>query len=210
MNQLYKRAMANDYVSKNYAQYVSYEKDGTQMQRDVFTSEEISKLWKRAGRYEYDFMLVLLYTGCRFSEIADNTPDNIDFENLTLTIPEEIAKNKQSARTIPIHNKIVPLLKAHIGTKYAFEHDGYKVEYKNLHGRHLGEINEYIGSSHRFHDTRHTFTTVLKENGVDLFYIDELIGHKHNNITEDTYSHARMDKLREALNKLDYDSVTNV
>ena len=206
MRTIFEYAMSNDIVHKDYSQYIKYGVDDVLMERELFTKEQIDKLWDNKDTWQYGFLLILLYTGCRFQEIADNKLDSLDLENKTLHIPEYAAKNKPSIRTIPIHEKIIPIIEQYKGKEYLFEHKGYKASYQNMYARDLPKINEFLNSDHTFHDTRHTFTTVLKEKEVDLFYIDELVGHKHNNITEDVYTHARIEKMREALSKLDYDT----
>lgn len=205
MRAIYEYALANDIVHKNYADFIEYTMDDVMMERELFPKEQIDKLWERKDEWLYAFMLILLYTGCRFQEIADNKIESLDLENKTLYIPEYAAKNKPSIRTIPLHEKIIPLIEQFKGKVYLFERDGYKLSYQNMYNRHLPKVNDYLGSSHTFHDTRHTFTTELKEKKVDLFYIDELVGHKHKNITEDVYAHASMKSLREALSHLKYD-----
>lgn len=204
MRAIYDYAMSNDIVVKDYSQYIKYSQDDVILERELFTSEQVKILWDNVDDWRNAYVLILLYTGCRFSEIADNKIENLDLQNKTLYIPEYAAKNKQSIRTIPLHEKIIPLLTQYKGQEYVFERKGYKVSYMNMYNRDLPKINALLGSSHTFHDTRHTFTTVLKEKEVDLYYIDELVGHKHGNITEDVYTHARIEKMREALRKLDY------
>lgn len=204
MRTIYEYAMSNDIVNKDYSQFIKYTQDDVLLERELFTSEQIQKLWDNVDNWRYAYVLILLYTGCRFSEIADNKIESLDLENKTLHIPEYAAKNKPSVRTIPLHEKIIPVITQYKGEKYVFERKGYKVSYMNMYNRDLPKINEFLGSSHTFHDTRHTFTTILKEKEVDLYYIDELVGHKHNNITEDVYTHARIEKMREALSKLEY------
>lgn len=204
LNNIYDYAMANDYVMKNYAEYVIYENDRTRIQRVVFSDKEVEMLWKRSGRWEYDFMLILLYTGCRFSEIANTRAENVDLENNVLHITEDNAKNNSSIRSIPIHKKIIPLLKAHIGSNWVFENEGGKILYSDFYYNELKEINEFLGVEHLFHDTRHTFTTKIRKLGVPLFYANELIGHSNKNITDDTYNHPSIEDLRVEINKLYY------
>lgn len=206
LNTTYDYAMSNDIVLKNYADFVLVKEDENEehLERIVFPPEEIKKIWDRSDEWEYAFMLILLYTGCRFSEIADNMVDSIDFENNTLSIPAYCAKTPKSVRTIPLHKDIIKILKNNLGEKYLFERAGHKIRYNNMYNRELPKINEYLGQEHTFHDTRHTFTTRLKELNVDLFFIDELIGHKHQNLTEDVYTHASLDMLRKCMDILTY------
>ncbi|OPY65759.1 MAG: Tyrosine recombinase XerD [Syntrophorhabdaceae bacterium PtaU1.Bin034] len=50
----------------------------------------------------------------------------------------------------------------------------------------------------RFHDLRHTFATRLAQNGVDLFTIQKLLGHKSYATTE-RYSHHYTESLRRGI-----------
>jgi integrase len=54
----------------------------------------------------------------------------------------------------------------------------------------------------RFHDLRHTFATRLAQNGVDLFTIQKLLGHKSYATTE-RYAHHYTESLRRGINVLD-------
>jgi hypothetical protein len=57
-------------------------------------------------------------------------------------------------------------------------------------------------SNFRFHDLRHSFATRLAQNGVDLFTIQKLLGHKSYATTE-RYAHHYTESLRKGINVLD-------
>jgi integrase len=61
----------------------------------------------------------------------------------------------------------------------------------------------------RFHDLRHTFATRPVQNGIDLFRVKELMGHKSITMAM-RYAHRCADSLRDSLKVLDsfYNSVT--
>ncbi|OPX95979.1 MAG: Tyrosine recombinase XerD [Syntrophorhabdus sp. PtaU1.Bin002] len=71
--------------------------------------------------------------------------------------------------------------------------------------------SQEIGISHfRFHDLRHTFATRLAQNGVDLFTIQKLLGHKSYATTE-RYAHHYAESLRRGINVLDtYGGIASV
>lgn len=55
----------------------------------------------------------------------------------------------------------------------------------------------------RFHDIRHTFATLLIEQGESLAYVKEQLGHSSIQITVDTYGHLVPGGNRQAVDKLD-------
>src|SRR5262245_33574245 len=55
----------------------------------------------------------------------------------------------------------------------------------------------------RFHDLRHTFASLLLQNGESLTYVKEQMGHSSIQVTVDIYGHLVPGGNRQAVNKLD-------
>lgn len=55
----------------------------------------------------------------------------------------------------------------------------------------------------RFHDLRHTFVSLLIQQGAHPKYIHEQAGHSSSQVTMDTYGHLFPSQNREWVNKLD-------
>ena len=53
-----------------------------------------------------------------------------------------------------------------------------------------------------WHSLRHSFSTRLREQKVDIKVISILLGHSNWKITQDTYVHASLDSIRQSVNNL--------
>jgi integrase len=54
----------------------------------------------------------------------------------------------------------------------------------------------------RFHDLRHTFATLMVEQGENPKVVQEILGHSQISLTLDTYSHVLLDIQEEAIGRL--------
>lgn len=53
-----------------------------------------------------------------------------------------------------------------------------------------------------FHDVRHTFVTILLQSGLDLYKVQQLLGHKSSTMTQ-RYAHHYLESLRNEVEVLD-------
>jgi integrase len=58
----------------------------------------------------------------------------------------------------------------------------------------------------RFHDIRHTFASLLLQQGEPLHYMKDQMGHASIQTTVDVYGHLLPGSNRDAVNKLDDDT----
>ncbi len=73
----------------------------------------------------------------------------------------------------------------------------------NLKDRYVYKCLEKAGLRRiRFHDLRHTFATLLLQNGESLAYVKDQLGHSSIRMTVDTYGHLVPGANRQAVNKL--------
>jgi len=59
----------------------------------------------------------------------------------------------------------------------------------------------------RFHDLRHTFASLLIQQGESLAYVRDQLGHHSIQITVDTYGHLVPGGNRQAVDRLDDDGM---
>ena len=189
LNLCYEFAMENDICDKNYAQFVKIEHADSQIER-VILSERVSRCEFATKEPFCDITLILLYTGCRINEILKNTSVNFDRDNMTLTIPKELAKNKTSVRIIPVHDEIKEPLER-------FFSDPNRPEYQQVYS--WMKIKGFTP-----HSTRYTFTTRAHECRMDELTLKRILGHSPDNITQKLYTKITIDEMRKEMKKLKY------
>lgn len=127
-------------------------------------------------------------------------------------------KTPQSRRSIPLSKEALEELirhkarqeeeKSEIGPAYTDNDlvfctvDGKPLEPRNF-TRHFDLLLKKAGLPHiRFHDTRHTFATLLLELGENPKVVQDLLGHSRIAVTLDTYSHVSLELGRRATGRL--------
>jgi len=81
---------------------------------------------------------------------------------------------------------------------------GKPVDADRFRSRVFYKLIELSGLPHfRFHDIRHTFASLLLQNGESLHYVKEQMGHASIQTTVDVYGHLVPGSNRQAVNNLD-------
>lgn len=200
-NQLFKFAMENDIVSKDYSDYIDIGKRTTESSRVAFTEDEIKRLFEVVDHIEYvDTILIMIYTGLRIGELLLIKNSDIDLVNRTITggIKTEAGKD----RIVPISNKIYNLIKNRMSkeNKYFIQNakDG-KMKYDNYYKDRFIPIMDALGFKHKPHDCRHTFATLMGNAGADTVALQKIIGHANYATTAAIYTHKDIEQLRKAI-----------
>lgn len=211
MSSVFQLALRKNLVLKDLSLQVKIDISEPTFERIIYSHNEIDILWKNQSKWQFRIILVLLYSGMRVNEFLKNDLCNIDLEKKTIYVPKELAKNKTSIRTIPIHEKIFPIIKnfydtaiAHGKDKIAVNDNGTVITYNNFVARELPKINEITGTVHRFHDTRHTFVSRATELNLKEVVLQKIIGHEADNIMRKVYTHISIDEMHSEINKLIY------
>lgn len=165
---------------------------------------DVSPDWLRS------IIIFALNTGMRRGEILNLKWQNVDLTRGTITLTR--SKN-QLRGTIPLNSRVFELLmmkQRQPGREYVFcSKAGTRLEDRNLK-RAFDIAREKAGLQDvRFHDLRHTFATRLVQNGVDLYRVQRLLGHKTHVMTQ-RYAHHYPESLRSAVKVLEtagYDTI---
>lgn len=202
-NQLFKYAMKNDIVSKDYSSYVELKNKNNNRSIKPFTLEEVNKLFSVVDQIEYvDAILILIYTGMRVGELLDIKLEDVNLQEKTITGGKKTEAGRD--RVIPIHKKIYPFIENRINTskKYLIENKdkpGLQMTYDNFYRDHFLIIMDELGMEHRTHDCRKTLATLLSNAGANSTSIKRILGHSSYTITEKFYTHKDIEELQKAM-----------
>jgi len=158
----------------------------------VLSRQEIQDLLKTIKNNKHSLLLSLSYgAGLRVSEAINLKVNDLDLDELTIHIKE--AKGKKDRLTL-IPEKLVESLRNLIADKashdYLFisERGGKLTERTAQMVFEKALKNSSIKKDATFHSLRHSFATHLLENGVDVRYVQELLGHQNIRTTQ-IYTH---------------------
>ena len=144
--------------------------------------------------------------GLRRSELLNLRLSDIDFERNSITIRN--AKGNKD-RILPIPKKLGEMIKKYIQfdnpETWLIEGRNKGQQYSTTSLQHIFDksISKVMpGHNFTLHCLRHSVATHLLENGTDLRYIQELLGHKSSKTTE-IYTHVSMKSLNNIKNPFD-------
>ena len=154
-------------------------------------------------------MIEVLYgCGLRVSELIDLKISNINFKELYLKVEGKGDKT----RYVPLAKFTAKLIKEYISevrSKYKINKKCEDILFLNSRGSAMSrvivfiiikELTEKAGINKKIspHTFRHSFATHLLQNGADLRYIQEILGHSSITTTE-IYTHVKNEELRDVI-----------
>lgn len=158
----------------------------------VLTKAEVKEILKSIPNLKHKSMVFLSYSsGMRVGELLNLKVEDLDFERKMVHVRD--AKGRKDRYTILSVNMIV-ILRRYLrnfkpkeylfGGQYGGKYSASSVA--KFWKRAL--IKARIKHDYTFHSLRHSFATHLLENGTDIRYIQQLLGHSSSRTTE-IYTH---------------------
>lgn len=232
LHEMFNHAIEDGHATVNPALRIlrrSRTEAGEQQQKASFlTSEELGLLLRTCQEHfptSYPFVSLLARTGLRLGEAVGLQWGDIDFNgrfievrrtrsNWRITTPKSgkgrrVDMSRQLAETLKallVERKKETLRKGwgEVPEWVFVSEEGTLLHESNFRHRVWGKLLAKAGLRHiRLHDLRHTFASLLIQNGESLAYVKEQLGHHSIQITVDTYGHLVPGGNRQAVDKLD-------
>ncbi len=158
-------------------------------QREVYlTLDQVEAIANEASENVRTAIWIAIYTGMRRGEILKLQKSHISGD--LITIPAGNTKTLKM-RSVPIIEPLKPWLeKIPLPINFEGLKSGFQRARKAVNMEHVN-----------FHDLRHSTASLLANAGVDLHTISKILGHSTTRMSE-RYSHIKVDKQRDALNKI--------
>ncbi|MBP9068392.1 MAG: site-specific integrase [Bacteroidia bacterium] len=175
---------------------------------NVLSKEEVKAILDASRNLKHKAMLSLIYScGLRCGELLKLEPMHVD-ANRGLLIIKGAKGNKD--RVSPLSQKTVVMLREYLMTckpkRYLFEgiKPGEPYDDRSLQ-QVIRQCVERSGIKKpvTLHWLRHSYATHLLENGTDLRYIQEILGHKSSKTTE-IYTHVSNKSLQQIRSPFDF------
>lgn len=219
LNGIFESAIDNDLCFKNPAKGITPKSTATKHEKKVYTDDEIETVQNFFISEGFLAPAFILETGLRRGEIIGLQWDDVNFDNEVLYVRRSLAVSRGSVkgftinppkwgsyRTIPLSVNAIEILKmCDRENKYVFSNyktdpitpDGFSdrllLRMEKLHKQYPGIP---ILSAH---ELRHTYGTMLRRHGVDIYTIQKILGHKSINVTSEIYVHNEIDTLKKAV-----------
>lgn len=174
---------------------------------NVLSKQEVKLILEAHGNLKHRAMLSLIYScGLRRSELLNLRLNDIDSKRGLVIVRK--SKGRKD-RVTPLSEKILLLLRdyfrAYQPKEWLFEGQGGKGSYDE---RSLALVlkqalvKSKINKPVSLHWLRHSFATHLLENGTDLRYIQEILGHSSSKTTE-IYTHVSNKSIQKIVSPFD-------
>lgn len=192
----------------------------TKDEKDVFTSDQVAELLKKAEGDWEGLILAGFFTGQRLKHLSTLTWGAVDFETKVIRFTSE-NRHKRAGKVVPIHPDLLAWLQKQtrgigkapvfptLANKSGTGKSGLSMTFRKimeaagLTGRTLREAKGAGRkvSSLTFHSLRHACNSGMLNAGVSQEVRMKITGHASKAVN-DRYSHAEIDTLRAAVSLL--------
>lgn len=216
MRLVFKHAVVEYGLDADPTSYVTLPKAKASTPRQALTEDEQKRVVECVDLEGGLFAYFLLYTGMRRGEALALKWENIDFENKTITVTDNVVfvnnravikppKTEAGIRNIVLLDCLAEKLINHIPkdkSEYVFSDNGKKHLGGTYYQRSWKRYQKASGLNITPHQLRHTYATILFEAGIDTKDAQNLMGHSDITTTRNIYTHIRQTRLTDTANRL--------
>lgn len=209
INMIMDYAEKHEYISRNFIKYIKVKGEKDFKTKATFSTEQIKQLIDKDD-FTSICMLICIFTGMRPSELLQIKTSNVQLNEKYI-----IGGIKTSAginRMIPLHDFIYPYIEKIMEnntSQYMININGAPLLYHNFLSHYYNKLKKDLKFQSNLtpHSGRKTFITIAKECDVNMFYLKCIVGHSHQDITEDVYTEPRIDRLLKEINKIKIEGI---
>ena len=192
------------------------------LQIQMLYQKKWNSILQKNSKYEDEILFksafeVLYFCGLRLGELGGLTWDNINFEEMTLSVKKNVVtvdskvyvttpKSKKSVRTIPLTQTLaddLKILKNNCKKYFGFNNKWYVFgDIKHITQERMRIRKNLLASKSgvkpiRLHDFRHSCASLLINNGANIMIVAKYLGHTKIDETLNTYSHLFKNKMED-------------
>lgn len=207
MGLLYKYAMQNDIVSKNYAEFLVLPKKVGGV-KDCFNDLELKKVEDAVGRVPFaDCILFMCYTGLRITEFLTLNKFSVHEKNGICALYGGIKTDAGKNKVVPVHHKIKPILDKWMkkdGETIFCRPDGTPYPVKYFRESCFYPALKQIGITRKLtpHATRRTLATLMSTANVREEDFIAMMGHADFGVDIESYILQSAEKLSKSIEKI--------
>jgi len=204
---LYKYAMQNDIVNKNYAEYILLPKKSSGV-KDCFNDLELKKIENAVGTVPFaDCILFMCYTGLRITEFLTLNKFSVHEKNGVCALYGGIKTDAGKNKVVPVHHKIKAILDewlAKDGQTIFCRPNGKQYLSKYFREKCFYPAIEKIGIARKLtpHATRRTFATLMSTANVREEDFIAMMGHAEYSVDIESYIFQSAEKLSKSIEKI--------
>lgn len=213
LNSYFNYCLRHDTIKSNPTTGVILPKKGKRLP-SFLKKEELNALFSAENSADDypslrdDLILEMLAgLGLRRSELVGLSDQNIDFGNKII----KVIGKRNKARIIPIYPKMLDKIKIYINMREATFPNSEKTFFLTNRGKPIYDKFVYLLTKQRIgevstiekkspHTLRHTYATLMLNEGAELEVIRELLGHSSLAATQ-IYTHSSFEELKKAYSK---------
>lgn len=207
LNQLFRYAIQNDIVHKNYAEFLQLPKFEKQPVKECFSDLECARIEQAIGTVPYaDWILCMIYTGFRIGEFLALTPFSVKETDGVLVLVGGSKTEAGRDRLVPVHPKIRTIIESQRklrGQTLFCRPDGSPMPADYFRDKLYNKALQQIGVRPLPpHATRRTFSTRMSAAGVRQEDMIALMGHADFSVDIDHYIKQSAPTLSAAIEKI--------